>query len=89
MATYDPKIVQKYADSLYSCVYTTIAGYALLGGLVGWIGATFVFESQRPRVVVDSGTILFIAIVCGLLGALTAQAKPSSTNSKPSRLSVK
>ena len=38
MADYDPKILQKFADRLYSQATTTMVGYSLLGLLIGAIG---------------------------------------------------
>lgn len=40
MVTYDEKVIQDFADSLYSRAEAIVAGYAIVGLLIGLVGGS-------------------------------------------------
>ncbi|MCC6415561.1 MAG: hypothetical protein IT582_06605 [Opitutaceae bacterium] len=70
---YDPEIICKYADKLYSQAASIIAGRTIAGiffGVIGGIVFQYYLPTEPRWLPVAVGTVLF-----GLLGYNSAQAK--------------
>jgi hypothetical protein len=84
MADYDPHILQKYADDLYSRARAIIVGYGLLGFVIGCIAAYAYSEAQSPRLgrfgtqapaPDNTGMILLMLVGFTLLGIAVGVSK--------------
>jgi NhaP-type Na+/H+ or K+/H+ antiporter len=72
---YDPRVIQKYAASLYRQALWLAIGYSIVGGFVGWaLGWTLIHFSIAH---VGSGdtTALVIGLAGGLLGFANGYSK--------------
>lgn len=73
MATYDPGILQKFADSLYSRANGIIVTYTLVGLIVGAVGGFFLETVLRTgNVLVVVGVV---AVMVGGIGSSIGSAK--------------
>lgn len=78
MVSYDPKIIQEFAEGLYKKANSIIASYTLLGLLIGLIIGFAVGEVKTGFYLnSDIRTILttILAIIGGLIGFSTGMGK--------------
>jgi hypothetical protein len=67
MVHYDPAILQKYANMLYTRAYLLIGFYALVGGGIGW-AATYAYQESHH---LPSSDLPFLGVAIGaVLGGL-------------------
>lgn len=64
MANYDPKVIQKFADKLYSQANTIVFLYTLIGAAVGGFGGYAAAASART----GNTYALAGAVILGLIG---------------------
>ena len=67
MTTYDPSLIQKFADKLYSQAASIIAGYTIFGAIIGYTAYHF-FGSALPPEVTAIVNVWMVTVALGLVG---------------------
>ncbi len=73
MTEYDPKVINKFADRLYSTAKTIVIAYAFLGILIG--GASGYAVEQWPSWSSHGTVTVILAVTFGLIGFLIGKEK--------------
>jgi hypothetical protein len=73
MADYDPQILQKFADKLYSQAGSEIAAWTILGFLVGVIGGAAVGSALARDYL--GACVLGFGLIAALIGLLIGRGR--------------
>lgn len=67
MTTYDPAVIQRFADRLYARAALSLVASTILGGLIGLVTAPFLLQALPPGLSLRCPDWVPV-IVLGLLG---------------------
>ncbi|SRR5579884_180488 len=77
MPTYDPNILQTYADRLYRRAHALAAIYAAATGFIGFIATLFYMASRLGPQRINEGmiTATIVGVICAIPGAIYGEAR--------------